>query len=185
MRTPSTTGPHDIRPHDIRPHKTKRRIRSAMCLTAAAAITAIAIPVASATAGTADTAGARHDPAAVVAALDTQYQAAVKANDAATMDRLLAEDFVLVTGRGTAFTRAELVGPARTRDCTYEHQEEVAGTQTVRVFGNQTAVVTAQLWEKGTCTDGTSFDSHLWFSDTYVRHQDDWIYVFGQASRPL
>ena len=44
-------------------------------------------------------AAAAEDKAAV-AALDTQYQAAVKANDAATMDRILADDFVLVTGRG-------------------------------------------------------------------------------------
>jgi len=35
-----------------------------------------------------------------VAALDTEYQAAVKANDVATMDRILADDFVLVTGLG-------------------------------------------------------------------------------------
>ena len=35
-----------------------------------------------------------------VAALDTQYQAAVKTNDAATMDRILADDFVLSTGSG-------------------------------------------------------------------------------------
>src|SRR5450631_1910344 len=33
----------------------------------------------------------------VVAALDTQYQAAVKDSDAATMDRILADDFILVT----------------------------------------------------------------------------------------
>lgn len=36
----------------------------------------------------------------VVAALDTQYQLAVKGNDAAAMDRILADDFVLVTGNG-------------------------------------------------------------------------------------
>ena len=37
---------------------------------------------------------------AAVAALDTKYQAAVKANDATTMDRILADDFVLITGKG-------------------------------------------------------------------------------------
>ncbi len=35
-----------------------------------------------------------------VAALDTEYQAAVKKNDASTMERLLADDFTLVTGSG-------------------------------------------------------------------------------------
>jgi len=37
------------------------------------------------------------DDQKAVAALDTQYQAAVKVNDAATMDRVLADDFILVT----------------------------------------------------------------------------------------
>jgi hypothetical protein len=35
-----------------------------------------------------------------VAALDTEYQAAVKNNDMATIDRILADNFVLVTGLG-------------------------------------------------------------------------------------
>jgi hypothetical protein len=38
------------------------------------------------------------EDAKTVAALDTKYQAAVKANDAATMDQVLADDFVLVMG---------------------------------------------------------------------------------------
>lgn len=38
------------------------------------------------------------DDKASLAALDTEYQAAVKANDVVTMDRILADDFVLVTG---------------------------------------------------------------------------------------
>jgi hypothetical protein len=130
-------------------------------------------------------AGERPGPAAEVAALDTRYQAAVKANDAATMSQILAGDFVLVTGKGHVFTRDDLIDPARARDCVYAHQEEVAGTQTVRVFSSQAAVVTAQLWEKGACNDGSTFDDHLWFSDTYIRRDGHWTYVFGQASSPL
>ena len=38
------------------------------------------------------------EDAKTVAALDTKYQAAVKSNDAATMDQILADDFVLVNG---------------------------------------------------------------------------------------
>ncbi len=40
------------------------------------------------------------DDEKAVAALDTEYQAAVKNNDVPTMDRILADDFVLVTGLG-------------------------------------------------------------------------------------
>jgi ketosteroid isomerase-like protein len=118
---------------------------------------------------------------ATVAALDTQYQAAVKANDAATMDRILADDFVLVTGRGQTFTKADLLRDARNKTSVYEHQEELE--QKVRVWGD-TAVVTALLWIKGTSGD-KPFERRLWFSDTYVRTPKGWRYVLGQASLPL
>jgi ketosteroid isomerase-like protein len=121
------------------------------------------------------------DDQKAVAALDTQYQAAVKVNDAAAMDRILADDFILVTGRGTVHNKAELLKDARDKKSTYEHQEDT--DQTVRVWGD-TAVVTAKLWEKGT-NDGKPFDYTLWFSDTYVRTPTVWRYVFGQASLPL
>jgi ketosteroid isomerase-like protein len=115
---------------------------------------------------------------AAVAALDTQYQAAVKANDAATMDRILADDFVLVTGKGSSFTKADLLKAAQAREYTYEHQED--SNQTVRVWGD-TAVVTALLWLKG-MHGSDPFDYKLWFSDTYVRTPNGWRYAFGQAS---
>jgi len=123
------------------------------------------------------------DAKKAVAALDTQYQAAVKANDAATMDRILADDFVLVTGRGQAFTKADLLKDARDKTTVYEHQEEEPGSQTVRVWGD-TAVVTAMLWIKGTRA-GAPIDYKLWFSDTYVRARAGWKYAFGQASIAL
>ena len=88
-------------------------------------------------------AAASSDDQKTVAALDTRYQAAVKANDAATMDRILADDFVLVLGDGTVNTKADLLNEARSKRVLYEHQEELE--QTVRVWGD-TAVVTAKLY---------------------------------------
>jgi len=40
------------------------------------------------------------DDKRTVAALDREYQATVKINDASTMNRILADDFILVTGSG-------------------------------------------------------------------------------------
>jgi ketosteroid isomerase-like protein len=118
-----------------------------------------------------------------VAALDTKYQAAVKSNDAATMDQILADDFVLVTGRGKVFRKADLIESARKKELTYERQDEEPGTQKVRVW-RDTAVVTALLWIKA--VQGVKpVDYKLWFSDTYVRTPTGWRYVFGQASLPL
>ena len=118
-----------------------------------------------------------------VAALDTKYQAAVKSNDAATMDQILADDFVLVNGRGKVSSKADLIESARKKEITYERQDEEPGTQKVRVWGD-TAVVTALLWIKAV-QGGKPIDYKLWFSDTYVRTPTGWRYVFGQASLPL
>ena len=107
------------------------------------------------------------DDIKAVAALDTQYQNAVKANNAATMDRILAEDFALVTGRGKAYGKGELLKAAREKQVIYEHQEEEAGSQKVRVWSD-TAVVTALLWIKAV-QEGNPVDYKLWFSDTYIR----------------
>jgi ketosteroid isomerase-like protein len=131
--------------------------------------------------GLASLSGLRREPAAddraAVATLDDAYQAAVKGNDAATMDRILADGFMLVTGQGAAYTKSDLLKQARDRSSTYEHQEST--DQIVRVYGN-TAVVTAKLWIKGT-SGADAFDFHVWYSDTYVKTASGWRYAFGQA----
>ena len=126
-------------------------------------------------------AGAESDQK-IVSGLDTTYQAAVKINDTATMDRILADDFAVVTGSGKIYTKSDLLDMARTHRIEYEHQEEDSG-QTVRVWGD-TAVVTSRLWMKGT-DQGKPFDYHFWFSDTYSRTPSGWRYVHGQVSLPL
>lgn len=123
------------------------------------------------------------DDMRLVARLDTDYQAAVKRNDAAAMARILDDRFVLVLGDGRTATKTDLLDQATRKTITYEQQDEDAGTQTVRLFGD-TAVVTAKLWVKGT-REGSALDRKLWFSDTYVRTPQGWKYVFGQASLAL
>jgi len=133
-----------------------------------------------------DASAAKDDPAKVIAALDTEYQAAVERNDWQVMDRILHPDFTLVLGNGKVYSRAELIESARDKHIEYEQQVEMPGTQAVRVFGNDTATVTALLWLKGTRTkDHSAFEYKLWFSDTYVRTQAGWRYAFGQASLRL
>lgn len=120
-----------------------------------------------------------------VAALDTAYQAAVERNDADAMAAILHPDMILVVGRGAVYTREDLLRAAREGAFTYERQVEDERTQTVRLYGQDTAIVTARLWLKGVTRDGQQFDRRLWFSDTYVRTPDGWRYAFGQSSISL
>lgn len=119
----------------------------------------------------------------VVSKLDLTYQAAVKVNDAETMDRILHPDFVLVRGDGRIVTRQTIVEAARNRTIEYAVQDEEPGTQTVRVWGD-TAVVTALLNIVGK-QGAQTIERRVWFSDTYVRTTEGWRYAFAQVSLPL
>lgn len=128
--------------------------------------------------------GAPTDDAATVAQLDRDYQYAIKHNDVATIARIHADDMILVTGRGNVIRGTDLEERARKGTTKYEVQDEIEGTQKVRVWGD-TAVVTALLWIKGTDPERGAFDYKVWFSDTYVRINGKWRYAFGQASIAL
>jgi ketosteroid isomerase-like protein len=119
----------------------------------------------------------------IVSQLDLAYQAAVKINDAETMDRILHPEFVLVRGDGKIVTRDVIMDAARNKSIDYEVQDEEPGTQTVRVWGD-TAVVTALLNIVGRQQD-TKIERRVWFSDTYVRTEHGWRYAFAQVSLPL
>jgi ketosteroid isomerase-like protein len=128
--------------------------------------------------------GVNEDPRMEIAAIDTAYQAAVERNDADAMAEVLHEDMILVLGTGEVYTREDLLEWARTEAFIYQRQVEDEGTQSVRMYGPDTAIVTARLWLKGT-HNGAPFDRRLWFSDTYVRTPEGWRYAFGQASLSL
>src|SRR5712672_878322 len=85
------------------------------------------------------------EDAKTVAALDTQYQAAVEKNDAETIARIHHENMFLVLSNGTVLTGGFLEQRARDKTYTWERQVEVDNSQVVRVWGD-TAVVTAKLW---------------------------------------
>ena len=128
--------------------------------------------------GTARAAG--DEDGRIVGRLDVEFQAAVKANDVSTIDRILHPDMILILGNGTVVTRAQLLQEASERQITYQQQDEIPGTQTVRRYGD-TAVVTALLWVKAV-RNGTLIDKRVWFSDVYLRTPAGWRYAFGQAS---
>jgi len=119
-----------------------------------------------------------------VAALDTAYQAAVERNDADAMAKILLKDMILVGGAGQVATAQQILDEARSKATVYERQVEAPGTQTVRLWGPDTATVTALLWIKGV-SKGQAIDRHLWFTDTYVRTPQGWRYAFGQVGKDV
>jgi ketosteroid isomerase-like protein len=111
--------------------------------------------------------------------LDTEYQAAVKRNDADTMARHLADNYALISSSGKFYAKADMLAEAKSRAVTYEIQDDT--DRVVHLYGD-TAVLTGKLHEKGT-QDGKPFDVWVVFSDVYVRTSSGWVYSFAQAAR--
>jgi len=82
------------------------------------------------------------DDKKIIAALDTQYQTSVKDSDAATMNQILADDFILVTGSGKTYTKADLLEESRSGRVHYGRQDDT--NQTIRVW-DDTAVISENL----------------------------------------
>lgn len=118
---------------------------------------------------------------AVLAALDESYQKAVERSDAATMDSLLADSFVLVDGDGDAHAKGELIAEAKSGGNRYSLQEDT--NRAIRLFGDA-AVVTANIHAKGV-EGGEAVDYTLWFSATWVRTPAGWRCAFVQTSQPV
>lgn len=118
---------------------------------------------------------------AALAALDARYQTAVERNDVATMNALLADDFVLVDGDGDAHSKAELIAEASSGKNRYTLQDDVE--RTVRLY-DATAVITAKIRAKG--SEGAEpVDYTLWFSSTWTHTPAGWRCVFVQTSEPV
>jgi ketosteroid isomerase-like protein len=120
------------------------------------------------------------DTARAIAALDSEYHTAVKTNDAATIDRILADDFVLSRSGGISLSKTDLVNRARANQARYERHEVEDGSQKVRVW-HDTAVVTETVWVKGT-EDGKQVNEKMSVTSTYAHTPNGWRYVAGQAS---
>lgn len=121
-----------------------------------------------------------HDAVTIIE-LDRAYQDAVFRNDAAAIERLLPDDFALVTGRGKVIGKGDLLREAREQVAIYERQHD--SRQSVRFIG-PIAVISALLHAKGS-QDGKPFDYRLWFSDVYLCTRSGWRYSYAQSSIPL
>lgn len=118
------------------------------------------------------------DPAEqVLRALDAKLQRAVLEQDTKTLDRLLSDDWLLITASGRVVTRPAFL--AMVSDPSSRLSVNESSAVTVRLHGG-TAVVTAMLHERGS-DHGKPYDAWLRFTDTWVLEAGAWRYVSGHA----
>jgi ketosteroid isomerase-like protein len=102
-------------------------------------------------------------------------------NDAATIDRMVADGYVLTNSRGGFDTKADDVKAARNKDVAFStfHNENMK----VRIF-DRTAIVTGTTIVKGVAKDGSKIDLAVLFTDTLVKMDGRWQLVAGHVSMP-
>jgi ketosteroid isomerase-like protein len=107
--------------------------------------------------------------------------AAYERNDAATIERIVADGYVLTNSRGGYDTKADDVKAARSKDVgfsTFRNEN-----MKVRIF-DKTAIVTGTTIVKGVAKDGSRVDLAVLFTDTLVKMNGRWQLVAGHVSMP-
>ena len=105
-------------------------------------------------------------------------QAGLK-KDAASLDKIIADDWVAIGFDGKTVTKAEVMADLKSGASATQSVE--LGAMKVRVFGN-TAVVTGSDTEKSTYKGKDSSGKYVW-TDVFVMRQGRWQAAASQSTK--
>jgi ketosteroid isomerase-like protein len=121
------------------------------------------------------------DPAtSKVTALEARWNDAYKRGDAAGMEALLSDDFIITVEDGNTFSKTGYL--AHTADSELRVQISDMTDLRIRVHGNL-AVVTGAYHEKGT-SKGRAYESHDRFTDVWTKTPAGWQVIASHYSIP-
>jgi ketosteroid isomerase-like protein len=115
-----------------------------------------------------------------ILALENKWNAAYKRGDIATMESLLATDFIITMEDGTTFSKSGYI--AHNGDTTLHIEITEMSGLNVRMHGN-TAVVTGAYHEKGT-SKGKPYDFRDRFTDVWMNLNGKWQAIASHYSIP-
>jgi ketosteroid isomerase-like protein len=115
-----------------------------------------------------------------IIALENKWNAAYKRGDIATMESLLADDFIITVEDGSTFSKSGYI--ARNGDSTVHVEITEMSGMNVRMHGNA-AVVTGAYHEKGV-SKGKPYDYHDRFTDMWMNINGKWRVVASHYSIP-
>src|SRR6267378_2097384 len=127
-----------------------------------------------------DFAAAQNPGSSKIAALEEKWNAAYKRGDIATMESLLAEDFIITLEDGSTFSKSGYI--AHNGDPTLRIETTEMSGLSVRMHGN-TAVVTGAYHEKGT-SKGKPYEYRDRFTDVWMNLNGTWQVIASHYSIP-
>lgn len=107
-----------------------------------------------------------------------KWAAAIVSNDAESIGRFMAEDWVIVGDNGAA-TKQEFLSWVASGDVTHEAMQMVSEPR-VKIYEN-TAILTARVTNNGHFK-GQPFSADEWTTDVFRRFPDGWLCVLSQIT---
>jgi ketosteroid isomerase-like protein len=98
---------------------------------------------------------------------------------AATVEGLVADDFLGINSKGKMQNRRAMMAEMRKDKDTYTSGKNEK--LEVHKYGNNVAVVVGKYREKGTDKDGKAFDRAYYFTDTWVERNGAWKCVASES----
>jgi ketosteroid isomerase-like protein len=112
--------------------------------------------------------------------MENKWAAAYLKHDAATVEPMVAEDFVGVNPKGKVENRHALLAEVKSNKETYTY--EANERMQVHRYGNNVAVVVGTAREKGMTKDGKRFDRTYRYTDTWMERGGKWQCVAEQVT---
>jgi ketosteroid isomerase-like protein len=112
-------------------------------------------------------------------ALEQEWAGAVKRQDAATIDRIQAEEYTFTDPAGRTWTKTRALDSVKAGDLAID-SFELSDVQ-VKIYGN-TAVITFTITWNGTFR-GTDISGPQRMTDVFVKRAGRWQCVASQATR--
>ncbi len=121
------------------------------------------------------------NPVAAVREMKKRWAAATKEHDIATIESLLAADYIGITAAGNIVNKAGLLAELRKDKNIYEAVTN--DRPDVRIHGS-TAVVVGTTKQKGKDAAGNEFSYTYRWTDTWVERDGEWQCAASQSIRP-
>ena len=113
--------------------------------------------------------------------LENSWEAAVASHNFATVDSMVAGDFVGVTSKGKFANRSQMLAEFKGDKDTYKSAKNEK--LNVKSFGPNVTIVTGRAREVGTGKDGKAFDRAFLFTDTWMMRGGKWQCIASQVTK--
>ncbi len=112
---------------------------------------------------------------------ENRWSAAIAKHDTATIESMVAADFIGVNSKGKVQNRRAMLAEVKSDKDTYA-STKVEKLDDVHMYGAGVAVVVGMANEKGTGKDGKAFDRTYRFTDTWMDRGGNWQCIASQVT---